>query len=75
MCDFMLPVPITPAQFCCIHNCNDCNEISSITKIAIMKETLCASFMTVVVEVIDATGVQGGTSSDYTINLLPISVR
>ena len=53
-----------------LHVSNDRDEISGITKVAIVKKELHASLVTVTVNVINASGVEGRTTSDDTMNLL-----
>ena len=49
---------------------NDGNKIGSITQVTIVKEKLNASLVAVTVDVVDTTSVEGGGTTDDSVDLL-----
>lgn len=49
---------------------DNCNKVGGITEITIVKEKLYTSLVTVTVDVINTTSIEGGTTTDDAMDLL-----
>lgn len=56
-------------NFVRLHICNDSNEIRRIAQITIMQKKFDSSLMTITIDVINTAGVEGGGTTNDSMNL------